>query len=60
MANRQGTTSKEVGPGEVVVRVEFSGLCGTDLLYKHTDTVFGHEGTSVVELLGRDVKTLKT
>jgi threonine dehydrogenase-like Zn-dependent dehydrogenase len=56
----QGTTSKEVGPDEVLVRVTHSGLCGTDIHYKTADIVLGHEGVGVVEELGKNVKTLKT
>jgi threonine dehydrogenase-like Zn-dependent dehydrogenase len=55
----QGTTSKEVGPDEVLVRVTHSGLCGTDVHYKTADIVLGHEGTGVVEQLGKNVKALK-
>jgi D-arabinose 1-dehydrogenase-like Zn-dependent alcohol dehydrogenase len=55
----KGTTSKEVGPDQVLVRVQFSGLCGTDVHYNSVDMVLGHEGVGVVEQLGRDVKTLK-
>jgi len=56
----QGTTSKEVGPDEVLVRVTHSGLCGTDIHYKTADIVLGHEGVGVVEELGKNVKALKT
>ena len=56
----EGTTSKEVGPDEVLVRVTHSGLCGTDIHYKTADIVLGHEGVGVVEQLGKNVKTLKT
>jgi len=56
----QGTTSKEVGPDEVLVRVTHSGLCGTDIHYKAADIVLGHEGVGVVEELGKNVKALKT
>lgn len=56
----QGTTSKEVGPDEVLVRVTHSGLCGTDIHYKTADIVLGHEGIGVVEQLGKNVGTLKT
>jgi D-arabinose 1-dehydrogenase-like Zn-dependent alcohol dehydrogenase len=56
----KGTTSKEVGPDEVLVKVEFSGLCGTDLHYKSIDMGLGHEGAGVVRQLGEAVKTLKT
>jgi threonine dehydrogenase-like Zn-dependent dehydrogenase len=39
------TTSKEIGPDEVLVRVQFSGLCGTDVHYKSVDMVLGHEAS---------------
>jgi threonine dehydrogenase-like Zn-dependent dehydrogenase len=55
----QDTTSKEVGLDEVLVRVTHSGLCGTDVHYKTTDIVLGHEGAGVVEELGKNIKTLK-
>ncbi|SPO01836.1 probable NADP-dependent alcohol dehydrogenase [Cephalotrichum gorgonifer] len=55
------TTSKPDGltGDQVVVRVTASGVCGTDLHYKHADMVLGHEGVGVVEELGPDVKYLK-
>lgn len=56
----QGTTSKEIGPDEVLVRVTHSGLCGTDVHYKTAEIALGHEGVGVVEQLGKNVKTLKT
>ena len=55
----KGTSSKEVGPDEVLVRVQYSGLCGTDVHYKSIDMVLGHEGAGVVERLGEAVKTLE-
>ncbi|OJD40645.1 alcohol dehydrogenase [Diplodia corticola] len=50
------------GPGEVLVKVEFSGLCGSDLhLYRGTedcgtDFILGHEFTGRVVDAGKDVK----
>jgi propanol-preferring alcohol dehydrogenase len=51
------------GPGEVVVRVEASGLCHTDIHAAHGDWpvkpsppfVPGHEGVGIVEEVGRGV-----
>jgi propanol-preferring alcohol dehydrogenase len=53
----------EPGPGEVLVRMETSGLCHTDIHAAHGDWpvkptppfVPGHEGIGVVEKLGADV-----
>ncbi len=53
----------EPGPGEVVVRIEASGLCHTDIHAAHGDwpvkpklpLIPGHEGVGIVEAVGRDV-----
>lgn len=55
----QGTTTKEIGPTEVLVKITHSGLCGTDVHCKHSDIVMGHEGVGVVEEVGRDVTLFK-
>ena len=55
----------EPGPGEVLVRIEFSGLCGTDIHAAHGDWPAkpslpftpGHEGIGFVEKLGPDVSS---
>ena len=55
----------EPGSGEVLVRIEFSGLCGTDIHAAHGDWPVrpslpftpGHEGIGLVEKLGPDVST---
>jgi threonine dehydrogenase-like Zn-dependent dehydrogenase len=46
----KSTTSKEVAPNEVLIKVTHSGLCGTDEHYKKADMVLGHEGAGVVEV----------
>jgi S-(hydroxymethyl)mycothiol dehydrogenase len=49
------------GPGEVSVRLEASGVCGTDLHVVHTlfghplPVLLGHEGAGVVERVGDGV-----
>jgi S-(hydroxymethyl)mycothiol dehydrogenase len=49
------------GPGEVCVRIEASGVCGTDLHVVHTlfghppPVLLGHEGAGVVEEVGEGV-----
>jgi S-(hydroxymethyl)mycothiol dehydrogenase len=51
----------EPGPGEVRVRIEASGVCGTDLhvvrtLFGHQlPVLLGHEGAGVVEAVGEGV-----
>ncbi|MFF9348230.1 zinc-binding dehydrogenase [Streptomyces sp. NPDC014734] len=48
----------EAGPGEVVVKVEYGGVCGTDAhlwngrLNIPTPVVLGHEGLGTVERIG--------
>ncbi|MGH2441795.1 MAG: zinc-binding dehydrogenase [Chloroflexota bacterium] len=51
------------GPGEVLVRIEASGVCHTDLLYLQGDVgdafpyLLGHEGAGIVEKVGPGVTT---
>jgi propanol-preferring alcohol dehydrogenase len=55
----------EPGPGEVLVRIETSGLCHTDIHAAHGDWpvkptppfIPGHEGIGVIEKLGAGVST---
>ena len=53
---------REIGPGEILVKVEACGVCGTDVhCYKSdpfglTPNVLGHEGTGEVLEVGADVK----
>jgi len=50
------------GPGEVLVRIQASGVCHTDLMYKDGDVddkfpyLLGHEGAGVVEAVGPGVE----
>ncbi|RMZ91151.1 hypothetical protein DV736_g1616, partial [Chaetothyriales sp. CBS 134916] len=55
----QATSHREVGPHDVLVKITHSGLCGTDIHYKHTDMALGHEGAGVVEEIGKDVTLFK-
>jgi L-iditol 2-dehydrogenase len=57
------------GPGRVLVKVEYVGICGSDLHYYESGRigdfvvkppfVLGHEAGGVVTALGEDVDTLK-
>ena len=55
----------EPGPGEVSVRIEASGVCGTDLHVVEEDgwghplpVLLGHEGAGTIDAVGRDVDGL--
>jgi threonine dehydrogenase-like Zn-dependent dehydrogenase len=44
------TTTKEVGPDEVLVQTTHSGVCGTDEHQRHKGIGLGHEGVGVVKV----------
>ncbi|MGI4831450.1 MAG: alcohol dehydrogenase catalytic domain-containing protein [Janthinobacterium lividum] len=51
----------EIGPGEVLVRLDTCGICGTDLKKIHTGShggprVFGHEMAGTVSAVGKGVQ----
>ena len=51
----------EIGPGEVLVRIDTCGICGTDLKKIHTGShsaprVFGHEMAGTIAALGEGVR----
>ncbi|RXH56086.1 zinc-dependent dehydrogenase [Granulicella sibirica] len=52
----------EIGPGEVLVRIDTCGICGTDLKKIHTGShsaprIFGHEMSGTVVRVGDGVET---
>jgi len=53
----------QIGPGEVLMRVEASGICGTDLLEWYrlhkAPLVLGHEVAGVVAAVGKGVERYK-
>ncbi|MDQ2742319.1 MAG: alcohol dehydrogenase catalytic domain-containing protein, partial [Chloroflexota bacterium] len=55
----------EPGPGEVLVRIQASGVCHTDLLYRNGEVgndfpyLLGHEGAGIVEAAGAGVQQPK-
>jgi L-iditol 2-dehydrogenase len=51
----------EIGPGEVLVRIDTCGVCGTDLKKIHTGShsaprVFGHEMSGTIAAIGEGVR----
>ncbi|KAI1308082.1 GroES-like protein [Xylaria venustula] len=60
-APKKETTTRpdELSGDEVFVRITASGVCGTDLHYKHQHMGLGHEGVGVVEKTGPLCKVLK-
>jgi D-arabinose 1-dehydrogenase-like Zn-dependent alcohol dehydrogenase len=58
---KKSTTAKpdSLSGDKVYLKVTASGVCGTDLHYRHADIVLGHEGVGIVEEVGPDVKVLK-
>ena len=60
--SRSRWTSGPSGPGQVLVRLETSGVCHTDMHAAHGDwpikptlpLILGHEGVGIVERLGPD------
>jgi L-iditol 2-dehydrogenase len=53
----------KIGPGELLIRVEATGICGSDVMewYRRDKTplVLGHEIAGVVEEVGKDIKNYK-
>jgi D-arabinose 1-dehydrogenase-like Zn-dependent alcohol dehydrogenase len=57
----------EPGPGEIVVRIETSGVCNTDIHVAHGDWpvkpvlpfVPGHEGVGIVDRIGAGVREVR-
>jgi L-iditol 2-dehydrogenase len=53
-----------IGPGEILVKVEASGICGSDVMewyrIKKAPVVLGHEIAGTVEEVGKGVESFKT
>ncbi|RPA73651.1 GroES-like protein [Ascobolus immersus RN42] len=45
----------DLKPHEILIKIKFCGLCGTDEHYKKADMVLGHEGAGIVEDVGSSV-----
>jgi Zn-dependent alcohol dehydrogenase len=64
-ATVEEVTVDDPGPGEVLVRIAASGICGSDLHVLHGRTnagvhpvVLGHEGAGTVEVVGDGVTSV--
>ncbi|KAI9643228.1 hypothetical protein NHQ30_007844 [Ciborinia camelliae] len=55
----KATTTREIGPNDVLVKITHSGLCGTDEHYRHADMALGHEGAGIAEEVGSAVTSIK-
>ncbi len=53
----------EIGPGEILMKVEASGICGSDVMQWYrihkVPLVLGHEVSGIVDALGKGVKGFK-
>lgn len=50
---------RDLAQDEVLVRITYSGVCGTDEHMRHGHQVLGHEGVGVIEKVGSAVAELK-
>jgi D-arabinose 1-dehydrogenase-like Zn-dependent alcohol dehydrogenase len=48
--------ARELKPNEVLIRITYSGVCGTDLHGLVSGMVLGHEGVGSVEGFGESVR----
>ncbi|KAF2097528.1 GroES-like protein [Rhizodiscina lignyota] len=53
------TTKPDLTYDQVLVRITASGLCFTDVHYRHADMALGHEGVGIVQEVGPVVKNLR-
>ena len=49
---------RELRPHDVAIDIAYSGLCYTDMHFRTTDMVLGHEGVGVVSRVGSEVKAV--
>ncbi|KAM0257106.1 hypothetical protein ACHAQJ_004570 [Trichoderma viride] len=49
------TITRQLRPNDVFIELTHSGVCGTDLHYKHADITLGHEGVGIVKEIGPNV-----
>ncbi|PKL52148.1 MAG: alcohol dehydrogenase [Nitrospira bacterium HGW-Nitrospira-1] len=60
----EGMPVPDIGPGELLVRIKASGICGSDVMHWYragrTPLVLGHEIAGVIEAVGEGVTRYKT
>ena len=57
---KQGTTTKDdLSKDQVLVRITHSGVCYTDVHYRKSGIVLGHEGVGIVDRVGPEVSSVK-
>ena len=47
---------RELKDDELLIRITYSGVCGTDLHNLYRDMVLGHEGVGIVENTGEGIR----
>ena len=52
-------TRADLAGDEALVRMEASGVCGTDEHIRHSESALGHEGVGIVERVGERVFHIK-
>ncbi|KAK5991733.1 NADP-dependent alcohol dehydrogenase C 2 [Cladobotryum mycophilum] len=55
----QRSVTKKLRPNDVHFEITHSGLCGTDLHFRHADIALGHEGVGIVRTVGEAVRDFK-
>ncbi|KAL6693137.1 GroES-like protein [Trichoderma pleuroticola] len=53
------TINRQLRPNDVFIEMTHSGVCGTDLHFRHADITLGHEGIGRVKELGPNVTGFK-
>lgn len=53
------TTKPDLTGDQLFIRITASGLCGTDMHYRHSPSCLGHEGCGIVEAVGPAAKRFK-
>ena len=57
--HKETISRADLARNEVLVRIEASGVCGTDEHMRHTNSALGHEGVGTVEQVGKEVYHIK-
>lgn len=55
----ESPVTKNLRANDVHIEITHSGVCGTDLHYRHAPIALGHEGVGVVKNLGTSVSGFK-